>query len=782
MSETFTNKLTIKGQQKKALAEANNTPLNITTFKVGDGNGTYYEPNENQTALKNTKYTGTFSAGTQSQIVINPSASNEVLYKCFIPADVGGFTIRELGLFDDDGDLILICKLPAQDKFALASGLYQPLTFTPKIIYTNPQTQAVLTPTSQVVPTTSEVINLITENVPETICTLPMKNTNGTISLEFDTTLKLLSNKLSVELSNIIKTDGTNKATSLLGYAAVVSASADLDIPSFKNVKDYVTGLNYLKKDGTVTATALLSYASAVSASADTHIPSYKNVKDYITGLNYLKKDGTVTATSLLSYASSVTASADLSIPSYKNVKDYIAGLNYLKKDGTVTATSLLSYSAVVSASADLDIPSYKNVKDYVTNSLPNLSTKCCPNSGNLNNGEADLLSCTGTTVSFKVGGSYSNLTLTYADKSQEVLTSLTSITDIRTKVSNSLPILTANSSNGITLTATTEAEPAWNSADNSVTTRYRSSTATGFLKFHKNTGTFGKILGYAITGNYEPALLLRSPKSWVLKDASGNIIDTRTNEIGWTTSQRRVYMLPTPVDTNEFFLDSIVNNGTDYLTVNEVEILVENASGTVLLDGGYTILKEAGSNPISVISTKISQGKTFPTAPIDRCYHCLTAMGLKTYKYVGGAWVETQYVILGTVTVANSIITAVTTSPFNQNGYDVTTQTALALGNNLAKSIPNLSMPNYANGISKSWNISYQAESDGYVYVQADFGSTFYVSYNNSTWTSFSVSRFDGQGFGNGTLMPISKGIYYKAAYATARALSLVFYPCLGA
>lgn len=167
MSETFANKLTIKGQQKKALAEANNTPLNITTFKVGDGNGAYYEPNENQTALVNVKYTGTFTAGTQSQIVVNSSAINEVLYKCFIPADVGGFTIRELGLFDDDGDLILICKLPAQDKFALTSGVYQPLTFTPKIIYTNPQIQAVLTPTSQTLPTVTEVINMITEYAPQ---------------------------------------------------------------------------------------------------------------------------------------------------------------------------------------------------------------------------------------------------------------------------------------------------------------------------------------------------------------------------------------------------------------------------------------------------------------------------------------------------------------------------------------------------------------------------------------------------------------------------------------
>lgn len=209
MSETFTNKLTIKGQQKKAVAEANNTGLNITTFQVGDGNGAYYEPTENQTALKNTKYTGTFTAGTQSQIIINPSATNEVLYKCFIPADVGGFTIRELGLFDNDGDLILICKLPAQDKFSLSSGLYQPLTFTPKIIYTNPTTSAVLTPTSQIVPTTREVISLIEEYTPESNYSSPLINNDGTVSLEIDETLTILNDKLSVATDTFVKKDGS---------------------------------------------------------------------------------------------------------------------------------------------------------------------------------------------------------------------------------------------------------------------------------------------------------------------------------------------------------------------------------------------------------------------------------------------------------------------------------------------------------------------------------------------------------------------------------------------
>ena len=227
MSENFTNILTKIGQQKKALAEATNMALNITTFKVGDGNGAYYEPNETQTALLNVKYAGVFVAGSQSQIVVNPTATNEVLYKCFIPANIGGFTIRELGLFDSEGSLILICKLPAQDKFALASGLYQPLTFTPKIIYTNPQNQAILTPTSQTVPTTGEVTTLIQEGISESLDGInyrdPIKNVDGEISLDFDDTLKLTAGKLGVAKASSNTNFCINSGNTTSGNADLLS-------------------------------------------------------------------------------------------------------------------------------------------------------------------------------------------------------------------------------------------------------------------------------------------------------------------------------------------------------------------------------------------------------------------------------------------------------------------------------------------------------------------------------------------------------------------------------
>lgn len=156
--------------------------------------------------------------------------------------------------------------------------------------------------------------------------------------------------------------------------------------------------------------------------------------------------------------------------------------------------------------------------------------------------------------------------------------------------------------------------------------------------------------------------------------------------------------------------------------------------------------------------------------------------------KYSGTSDDKFYDVPLGKVTINNGTITQIETFPFNQNGNNITAQTKLENGTNLAASIPNLTMPDYENGVSKNWNTVYQADKDGYLYIQSDFGSTFYicsqnadVTSNHATWITFQVSLFDSQGFGHGTFMPIPKGMYYKATYAEARTLNLTFYPCLG-
>ena len=100
---------------------ANSIPLgikvNFTKFKVGDGNGSYYEPTESQTNLINTKWEGPIGS-----VYVDENNSNWIVVDTVIPADIGGFFIREAGIFDDQNNLIAISKLSESYKPVFEDG------------------------------------------------------------------------------------------------------------------------------------------------------------------------------------------------------------------------------------------------------------------------------------------------------------------------------------------------------------------------------------------------------------------------------------------------------------------------------------------------------------------------------------------------------------------------------------------------------------------------------------------------------------------------------------
>jgi len=114
--------LTAIGAAKLANAFATSTPLVITEFAIGDANGGAYTPpidsNDyvTQTELINEVYRDNIL-----QKVIDPADPTLVKIRCQIPSDEGGYTIREVGLFDDDGDMIAI-MINEQYKPAAGSG------------------------------------------------------------------------------------------------------------------------------------------------------------------------------------------------------------------------------------------------------------------------------------------------------------------------------------------------------------------------------------------------------------------------------------------------------------------------------------------------------------------------------------------------------------------------------------------------------------------------------------------------------------------------------------
>lgn len=109
--------LTDYGTQALAKALANNQPLRLMQFAVGDGNGQAVTLNANRTALVNEKHRANVSA-----VSIDPRNNKQIIVELTIPENVGGFFVREMGVFDEQNKLIAYANTPESYKPTLESG------------------------------------------------------------------------------------------------------------------------------------------------------------------------------------------------------------------------------------------------------------------------------------------------------------------------------------------------------------------------------------------------------------------------------------------------------------------------------------------------------------------------------------------------------------------------------------------------------------------------------------------------------------------------------------
>lgn len=105
------------GQAKIANAITLGIPLKITHMAVGDGNGQPVTPNPAQNTLVHEQRRAPLN--TLFQDPLNPA---QLVAEQIIPETVGGWWIREVGLFDDTGTLIAIANCPDTYKPQLSEG------------------------------------------------------------------------------------------------------------------------------------------------------------------------------------------------------------------------------------------------------------------------------------------------------------------------------------------------------------------------------------------------------------------------------------------------------------------------------------------------------------------------------------------------------------------------------------------------------------------------------------------------------------------------------------
>lgn len=109
--------VTAAGREKMAAAAITGQPVGFAFMGVGDGGGVVPSPDPAQVSLVNERYRAALN-----RVVIADQSANIIRAEMIMPPQVGGFWLREAGLFDEDGVCLAVASLAPSYKPLLAEG------------------------------------------------------------------------------------------------------------------------------------------------------------------------------------------------------------------------------------------------------------------------------------------------------------------------------------------------------------------------------------------------------------------------------------------------------------------------------------------------------------------------------------------------------------------------------------------------------------------------------------------------------------------------------------
>lgn len=108
----------------------NQGTINWKKFVIGDGNGERYIPTKDQTELRHSCYQGNVNS-----IKVDERAEDQICFELIVPSNVGGFTVREVGILNDKDELVAVANTPLIEKIDAEydSDLDMLIEFTVKV-------------------------------------------------------------------------------------------------------------------------------------------------------------------------------------------------------------------------------------------------------------------------------------------------------------------------------------------------------------------------------------------------------------------------------------------------------------------------------------------------------------------------------------------------------------------------------------------------------------------------------------------------------------------------
>lgn len=343
MSTKFRTVITTAGAAKLAAATApGGRKVNITTMAVGDGGGKLPVPDAGQTGLIHEVWRHALNKISQDK-----RNSNYIIAELVIPPEVGGFWMRELGLYDDAGTLIAVANMAESYKPALAEGSGRSQTCRMVIIVSSVASVELTIDTTTVMATQDYVDDKIAEHEqsrrhPDASLTAKgftqLSSATNSTSETLAATPKAVKAAYDLANGKYTAQDATTARKGLVQLSSVTNSTSETLAATPKAVKaayDLANG-KYTAQDATIARKGLVQLSSATNSTSETLAATPKAVKaayDLANG-KYTAQDATTARKGLVQLSSATNSDSETLAATLKAVKSaYDNAEKRLQKD-----------------------------------------------------------------------------------------------------------------------------------------------------------------------------------------------------------------------------------------------------------------------------------------------------------------------------------------------------------------------------------------------------------------------------------------------------------------
>ncbi|EGB7419407.1 phage tail protein [Escherichia coli] len=277
--------LTNQGAARLANATMLGSKLNLTQMAVGDANGVLPTPDPAQTKLINQKRIAPLNL-----LSVDPNNQSQIIAEQIIPENEGGFWIREIGLYDDEGVLIAVANCPETYKPQLQEGSGRTQTIRMILVVTNTEAITLKIDPAVVLATRKYVDDKISEHEqsrrhPDASLTAKgftqLSSATNSTSETLAATPKAVKAAYDLANGKYTAQDATTARKGLVQLSSATNSTSETLAATPKAVKaayDLANG-KYTAQNATTTQKGLVQLSSATNSTSETLAATPKAVK-----------------------------------------------------------------------------------------------------------------------------------------------------------------------------------------------------------------------------------------------------------------------------------------------------------------------------------------------------------------------------------------------------------------------------------------------------------------------------------------------------------------------